>query len=71
MRLLLIASILLLTGCGHNVMTNYSVKGVDLSVPIFGYPFGMRIGIVQANQNMMRGNASYTMHSINERTSWS
>jgi len=65
MKRLLIALSLLLSSCGHNVMTNYSVKGVDLSVPIFGYPFGLRMGVVQANQNMLRGNATYTMHSAN------
>jgi len=58
-----ITLVLLLTSCGHNVLTNYEVKGLDLSVPIFGYPFGLRMGIVKANQNLLRGDSSYTIHS--------
>jgi len=58
-----ITLVLLLTSCGHNVLTNYEVKGLDLSVPIFGYPFGVRIGVVKANQNLLRGDSTYTIHS--------
>jgi hypothetical protein len=53
----------MLVGCGHNVLTNYEVKGVDASIPIFGYPFGFRLGYVKANQNLIRGNSAYTIHS--------
>lgn len=54
---------LLLASCGHNVLTNYEVKGLDVSIPIFGYPFGVRVGVVKANQNLLRGDSSYAIHS--------
>ncbi len=54
-RKLLLIFLLLLTSCGHNVLTNYEVKGIDLSIPICGYPFGLKLGVVKANQNLLRG----------------
>lgn len=54
---------LFLVGCGHNILTNYRVKGLDVTFPIFGYPFGFRLGEVTANSNFIRGNATYTSHS--------
>lgn len=62
-KFIFIPFVLLLTGCGHNVLTNYEVEGLDLSVPIFGYPFGIRIGSVKVNSNLIRGNAAYSSHA--------
>ena len=56
-------STLLLTGCGHNMLVDYKVKGLDLSVPLFGYPFGIRLGEVTMNSNVIRGNSTYSAHS--------
>jgi hypothetical protein len=59
----LILLLVFVTSCGHNVLSDYKVKGVDLSIPIFGYPFGVRIGSVEVNSNMIRGNSSYSLHN--------
>lgn len=62
-NILLILFSLILTGCGHNILTNYKVKGIDISIPIGGYPFGIKIGVVEVNSNMVRGNATYSAHN--------
>ena len=45
------------------MLTDYKVKGLDLSIPIMGYPFGIRFGETTMNFNVVRGNASYTSHA--------
>lgn len=64
-KTIILLSIMLLfaTGCGHNILTDYEVKGIDLSIPIGGYPFGVKIGIVRVNSNMVRGNATYSANT--------
>lgn len=53
----------LFSSCGHNMLTDYKVKGLDLSIPIMGYPFGIRLGETSMNFNVVRGNASYSSHA--------
>ena len=62
-NIILMLSVILLTGCGHNILTNYDVAGLDVTIPLFGYPFGLRIGKVNANTNMLRGNSTYSFHT--------
>ena len=62
-NIILMLSVILLTGCGHNILTNYEVKGIDVTIPLFGYPFGLRVGMVNANTNMLRGNSTYSFHT--------
>ena len=55
--------VFLAASCGHNMLVDYKVKGVDLSIPLFGYPFGIRLGEVTMNSNVIRGNSTYSAHS--------
>ena len=61
--IVVLAMTALLAGCGHNILTNYEVRGVDASIPVLGYPFGIRLGYVKANQNFIRGGSSYAIHT--------
>ena len=58
-----VAIALALVGCGHNIVSDCQTVGLDLSFPIFGYPFGVRLGKVKTSTNCLRGNAAYMSQS--------
>lgn len=59
-----VVALLLTTSCGTSVFTNIKTIGLDATIPIYGIPVGIRIGVIELDAAALRGNSTYTSKSI-------